>query len=181
MWTVRPCSWRSCRSSPCSLATRRATPGELPAERRLDRLALRLGAALAGLVIGAELLVFGTDRVVGELGLSETVFGLLVVAAAVSFEEVALEALPAYRGFPELSVGNALGTLTFLLTASLGVIVLVRPLAVPSSVTTYHAPVLAVSAVLAGALLRRGRFGRLEGFLLVLAYCGYAAGAVAVG
>ena len=160
---------------------RRGTPGELPAEPRPDRLALRLGAALAGLVIGAELLVFGTERVVGELGLSETVFGLLVVAAAVSFEEVALEALPAYRGFPELSVGNALGTLTFLLTASLGVIALVRPLAVPSSVTTYHAPALALSAVLAGALLRRGRFGRLEGSLLVLAYCAYAVGAVAIG
>ncbi|HTE61914.1 MAG TPA: hypothetical protein VK631_16285 [Solirubrobacteraceae bacterium] len=87
---------------------------------------------LVGLVIGAELLVFGTQRVVSELGLSETVFGLLVIGAAVSFEEVVLEALPAFRGFPELSVGNALGTLVFLLTGSLGVIVLARPIDVPA-------------------------------------------------
>jgi len=161
----------------------RSRRGPAPAREgtRPDRLALRLGAALVGLVAGAELLVFGTGRVVSEIGLSETVFGLLVVAAAVSFEEVVLEALPAYRGFPELSVGNALGTLIFLLTASLGVIVLVRPLAVPDGVVDFHLPALAFSAILAGALLARGRLGRPEGVLLLAVYAVYVAGAIAVG
>jgi len=109
------------------------------------------------------------------------VFGLLVVAAAVSFEEVVLEALPAYRGFPELRIGNALGTLIFLLTASLGVIVLVRPLAFPDGVVEFHLPALAVSALLAGGLLARGRLGRPEGVLLMVAYVLYVAGAIAVG
>ncbi len=159
----------------------RRTPAPAAEGERPDRLALRLAAGLAGLIVGAELLVFGTGRVVSELGLSETVFGLLVVAAAVSFEEVVLEALPAYRGFPELSVGNALGTLIFLLTASLGVIVLARPLAVPDGVVDFHLPALAVSATLAGGLLARGRLGRPEGVLLLVAYVLYAAGAIAVG
>ncbi|MBA3420688.1 MAG: hypothetical protein H0U12_02150 [Thermoleophilaceae bacterium] len=153
-----------------------ASTGERP-----SRLPVRLGAAVVGLLVGAELLVFGTERVVAELGLSETVFGLIVVAAAVSFEEVVLEALPAFRGFPELSVGNALGTLIFLLTASLGVIVLVRPLTVPPGVGAYHLPTLAMSTLLAGALLVRGRLGRAEGAFLVSAYVAYVAGAVAVG
>ncbi|MBB4664297.1 sodium:calcium antiporter [Conexibacter arvalis] len=139
----------------------------------------RIAGGVAGLVIGAELLVFGTRRVVSQLGLSETVFGLLVVAAAVSFEEIVLEALPAFRGFPELSVGNALGTLVFLLTGSLGAIVLVRPIDVPATVVHYHLPALAVTALLAGALLARGRLGRPEGALLVAAYALYAAGALA--
>jgi cation:H+ antiporter len=139
---------------------------------------LRLGAGLAGLMLGAELLVFGTARVVGELGFSETVFGLLVVAAAVSFEEVVLEALPAFRGFPELSVGNALGTLTFLLTGSLGTIALVRPVEVPSAVVDYHLPALGSCVLLAGTLLARGRLGRAGGALLLAAYAGYVAGAL---
>jgi cation:H+ antiporter len=107
------------------------------------RLVLRLVAGLAGLVLGAELLAFGAGRVVSDLGLSETLFGLLVVAAAVSLEEVVLEMVPAHRGHPELSVGNVLGTTVFLLTASLGVIALVRPLHVPAEVRTYHGPALA--------------------------------------
>lgn len=159
---------------------RRATtvpaPGERPA--RPQRLVLKVIGGLAGLVIGAELLVFGAQHVVSALGLSETVFGLLVVGAAVSFEEVILEALPAFRGFPELSVGNALGTLVFLLTGSLGVIVLARPIDVPASVTGYHLPALALTVLLAGALLARGRLGRVEGAALVAAYVVYAGGAL---
>jgi cation:H+ antiporter len=149
--------------------------GERPERPKL--LVLKVIGGLAGLVLGAELLVFGTGRVVSEVGLSETVFGFLVVAAAVSFEEVVLEALPAFRGFPELSVGNALGTLVFLLTGSLGVIVLARPIDLPATVTSYHLPALAITVLLAVALLARGRLGRAEGALLVTAYAGYVAGA----
>jgi cation:H+ antiporter len=134
--------------------------------------------ALAGLVVGAELLVLGTERVVRELDLSETLFGLLVVAAAVSFEEVVLEALPAFRGFPELSVGNALGTLVFLLTASLGVVALARPVPVDGDVRAVHLPALGAAVVLGGALLARGRLGRPEGAVLLAAYAAYVAVAV---
>jgi cation:H+ antiporter len=148
--------------------------GERPVRPKL--LVLKVVGGLVGLVIGAELLVFGTQRVVSELGFSETVFGLLVVAAAVSFEEVVLEALPAFRGFPELSVGNALGTLVFLLTGSLGVIILARPIDVPATVTSYHLPALALTVLLACAMLARGRLGRLEGAVLVTAYTVYALG-----
>lgn len=158
---------------------RAVEPGRTERATRPKLLVPRIAGALAGLVIGAELLVFGTERVVSRLGLSETVFGLLVVAAAVSFEEIVLEALPAFRGFPELSVGNALGTLVFLLTGSLGAIVLVRPLDVPAAVVDYHLPALAITALLAGGLLARGRLGRPEGALLLAAYGVYAAGALA--
>jgi len=153
--------------------------GERPARPRL--LVRKVVGGLVGLVVGAELLVFGTQRVVSELGFSETVFGLLVVAAAVSFEEVVLEALPAFRGFPELSVGNALGTLVFLLTGSLGVIALVRPVEVPASVLAFHLPALLATTALALALLAHGRLGRPEGGLLVGTYGAYVAGAVLVG
>ena len=114
---------------------RPASSGERP-----RRIVPRLLAGLAGLLLGAELLVWGTHRTVSELGLSETVFGLLVVAAAVCAEELVLEMLPAYRGFPELSVGNALGTLVFLLTASLGIVALASPIDVPGSVRNFHLP-----------------------------------------
>lgn len=125
---------------------------------RPRHLVPRVLAGLAGLVVGAELLVFGTERIVGDLGFSESTFGLLVVAAAVSFEEVVLEALPAFRGFPELSVGNAL----------------VGPIEVPAAVTGYHLPALGMSV-----LLRvRGRIGRLEGAALLAAYGLYAAGSL---
>ena len=156
------------------------TPTPTPTPDPPTRLPLRLAAALAGLVLGAELLVAGTERIVDRLDLSETAFGLLVVGAAVSFEEVVLELLPAYRGFPELTVGNALGTLVFLVAPSLGVIALVRPLDVAHDVRVLHAPVLLGATALAIALLARGRIGRPGGALLLAAYVAYALSAVAV-
>ena len=147
---------------------------------RPSYLVLRLLAGLAGLVLGAELLVLGTERVVGGLGLSETLFGLVVVAAAVSFEEVILEMLPAHRGHPEISVGNALGTVIFLLTGSLGLIVLAGPIEAPPTVVTYHVPALLIAVTLLAILLLRGHLGRPEGAVLVGAYMLYVVGAVLV-
>jgi len=142
---------------------------------------LRVAAGVLGLTVGAELLVFGTGRIVDEVGISETVFGLLVVAAAVSFEELVLEMLPAYRGYAELAVGNALGTLIFLLTLSLGVIALVRPIDVPAQVRDVHAPALLLAVGVVLAMLARGRLGRAEGGLLVGLYAVYATLAIVAG
>ena len=163
------------------LRARREVAGPRPGEGEGgSRVALRVVAGLAGLVVGAELLAFGAGRVVRDLGLSETLFGLLVVAAAVSFEEVVLEMVPAHRGHPEISVGNVLGTSVFLLTASLGVIALVRPLDVSEGVRHYHGPALAATVGLASALLVRGRLGRPEGAFLLAAYALYVVGALLV-
>lgn len=137
--------------------------------------------ALAALISGAELLVLGTDRIVDGLGVGATFFGLIVVAAAVSLEELVLEMLPAYRGAPEISVGNALGTTLFMLTGSLGAVVLVRPFAIPDGVREVHLPALAIAFALAGALLARGGIGRGGGALLVAAYPLYVAAAAFVG
>jgi cation:H+ antiporter len=142
---------------------------------------LRVAAGLAGLTVGAELLVFGTERIVEDVGISETVFGLLVVAAAVSFEELVLELLPAYRGYPEVAAGNALGTLVFLLTLSLGAIALARPVEVPDSVRELHAPALVLVVAVALAMLARGRLGRPEGAFLFGLYALYGAAAALAG
>jgi len=163
------------------VSARRAGQAPEPDAERPRRLWLRLVAGLAGLVVGAEVLVLGTRGIVESLGISETVFGLLVVAAAVSFEEVVLEMVPAHRGQPEISVGNALGTLLFLLTGSLGVIALVKPLAVPEAVTSFHAPALVIAVLLLLALLVRGRLGRLEGAVLIAVYGAYVIGALMRG
>jgi len=164
-----------------ALSARRAGQAPEPDGVRPRRPWLRLLLGLAGLVVGAEVLVFGTRGIVDSLGVSETVFGLLVVAAAVSFDEVVLEMLPAHRGHPEISVGNALGTLLFLLTGSLGVIALVRPIDVPAAVSGFHGPVLILVVAILLGLLARGQLGRAEGAGLMTAYGAYVAGAVALG
>jgi cation:H+ antiporter len=166
---------------PLMYAIVRSRAGAVPAQEPLERPShplLRVAGGLLGLTLGAELLVFGTERIVDGLGISETVFGLLVVAAAVSLEELVLEMLPAYRGYAELAVGNALGTLVFLLTLSLGTIVLVRPIDVPDAVRVVHAPALCVAVAMVLAMLARGGLRRAEGAALLALYALYVGLAV---
>ncbi|HEX2084556.1 MAG TPA: hypothetical protein VHF89_02660 [Solirubrobacteraceae bacterium] len=155
--------------------------GAAPTEESARPHAVVALVAVAGVIAGAELLVLGSERIVDGLGIAATFFGLVVVAAAVSLEELVLETLPAYRGAPEVSVGNALGTTLFMLSGSLGVVVLVRPLDVPDAVRELHLPALACAFLLAAALLARGGVGRRGGALLVAAYGVYVAAAAAFG
>jgi cation:H+ antiporter len=152
------------------------------AAERGSRPAVWIAVGLAGLVVGAEALVLGTERIVEDLGVSETAFGLLAVGAAVSFEEVVLELLPAWRGMPDVTVGNAVGTLIFLVTVALGATALARPVAVPTAVLAIHVPAFGAAATAALLLLARGRLGRAEGVVLIAGYAAYATvGAVSGG
>jgi cation:H+ antiporter len=153
-----------------------------PVAEPVERPWLRIVLGLAGLIVGAELLVLGTERIVDDLGISETAFGLLAVGAAVSFEEVVLELLPAWRGMPEVTVGNAIGTLLFLVTIALGMTALARPVEIPTSVLAVHLPAFGAATAAALLLLRRGRMGRPEGAILISGYVAYAVvGAVSGG
>lgn len=150
--------------------------------RRLQRdkalFITRVAIALVGLVVGAEVLVEGAQRILISLGWSQTIFGSIVVAIAVSAEEGLLELLPAHRGHPEVSVGNVLGTIPFLCLASLGIIGMIHPIGVSGSLRTFQ-PAAMVMAVTAGLwCLTRKRTDRHHGLLLVGVYLAYIAGTV---
>lgn len=130
---------------------------------------LFVGGSVA-IVVGAELFAWSVGGVLGWIGWSGTRFGMLIVAAAVSAEEIPRMAVPALRGDAGMSVGNILGTILFFVLFNLGVIALVAPLTVERSVLTFYWPGMYVSLLLVSALLWRGRISRRAGALLVAAY-----------
>lgn len=140
-----------------------------------------VGLSLGGLVLGSELLIEGTQRLLEAAGWSATIFGSVVVAAALSAEEGLLELIPAHKGHPEIAVGNVLGTVAFLLTGSLGLTGVIAPLEVAGSLRWWHPAAAVVSVVAALWVLSRPRVRRIHGALLVGLYAGYVAVSVAVG
>ncbi len=144
--------------------------GQLARAKALGLLAL----GVAGLLVGAELVVQGTFALISSLGVSETVFGMTVVVIGESLEEAARVLAPARRGHPEIAWGNVVGTVVILLAFNLGVIALAHPLTVDPLVLRLHAPYLIGCTLLVGtALLRAQRLGRGMGALLVLLYLLY--------
>lgn len=161
------------RSAPAFLGTPSPEPGRPALRARALGL---LAVGLVALVLGAELAVWGAGLLIGTLGLSETVFGMTVVALGESLEETARMVGPARRGHPELAWGNVVGTTIVLLGLNLGIIALVRPVTADPLVLRLHAPYLAGCVLLVGAvLLGARRLGRGTGALLIGLYLGYLA------
>jgi cation:H+ antiporter len=135
-----------------------------------------LALSLAGIVVGSELLVSAALDVMHRLELSETTFGMTILALAVSVEELARELPAAARGHPEITFGNVVGSVLAFFLFNAGLIALVRPVAVSPSVVTHYLPVCFGTVVLISALMMRRRVGRVAGVLLLLCYAAFLAG-----
>jgi Ca2+/Na+ antiporter len=75
--------------------------------------------------------------------------------------------IPARRGRPDVSAGNAIATVIYVLLFNLGLIALLTPAAAPSYVRVLDWPVLLGSSAIGAACLIRGRLGRREGGVFV--------------
>lgn len=133
---------------------------------------LMVGGAGA-IVVGAALFNWSVRQFLSGLGWDDTLFGMLVVAAAVSFEEVPRMVIPAKRGHAEISVGNIIGTVMFFVLFNAGVIALIHPLALDASVLGFYWPALMLVLGVMSILLWRRRIGRGAGVLLLVTYAAY--------
>lgn len=138
--------------------------------------AATIAASLAAMTIGAELVATAAQKALASTHLSQTFLGMVVVAVALSLEEGLIEVLPAYRGTPEIAVGNVLGTTAFLLTGSLGLAALIFPIHLQPRVATFHVPAMLGAVGLATWALTRPVTGRREGAVLLTYYALYLVG-----
>lgn len=134
--------------------------------------ALIIGGTVA-IVLGAEIFNWSVQHILAGFGWDDTLFGMVVVAAAVSFEEVPRMLVPARRGYTEISVGNILGTVMFFVLFNAGVIALVHPLVLDASVLNFYWPALMVVLVVMSVFLCRGRIGQGAGGVLLAGYAAY--------
>jgi cation:H+ antiporter len=133
--------------------------------------------ALAGLVLGSELLVAGSRRLMAHFGLSDTVYGMTVLALAVSIEELARELPAAWRGRPEISVGNVVGSVLAFFLFNAGVMASIRPIPVDGVVLRFYLPLCLVTVVVVMASLATLRIQRWVGATLVAIYAVFFIGA----
>jgi cation:H+ antiporter len=134
--------------------------------------ALTLGG-LAMLAVGGTVAIGGATRFAAATGLAAGFVGAAVLGVLVSLDEVLVEVLPIRRGTPELATGNLFGTLPALAAGVLGLAALVRPLDVDSAAAAGYLAMAFLYAVVATALLIRGRAGKVLGAFVLLCYAGW--------
>lgn len=89
---------------------------------------LYIMVGIAGLVIGGKLMVDGAVNIARNMGVSEAVIGLTILAAGSSIPELATSAVAAYRGNSDIAIGNVVGSNIFNVFFILGVSSIIKPL-----------------------------------------------------
>lgn len=128
---------------------------------------LSLGAGLALLAAGAELLVRAATRIAASSGISPLVLGLTVVAIGTSIPELAVGLTAAEQGSGGLAVGNIAGTNLFNILVILGLSALVSPLPMHLRVIRLDLPVMLAASVAMALLAWDGWLSQSDGFLLL--------------
>ncbi len=115
---------------------------ELPSNLSLNWACLWLFIGLLVLMAGANALVWGSQAIALELGVSELVLGVTVVAVGTSLPELAVSIVSARKGEHGLALGNVIGSNAFNLLAVIGVAAAITPAALDTEAVRVHLPVM---------------------------------------
>lgn len=137
--------------------------------------------ALAAIVAGSEMIVRASEVLIGRMGISDTLYGMTLLAFLVSIEEVARELPAALEGRPEIALGNVVGSVFAFFLLNAGVIALVRPVPVAGEILVFHLPVVLAATLVVSGLLLTGRIGRVAGAVLLFLYLGFLVGSYFLG
>ena len=100
-------------------------------EEKGMRPILAVGLVLLGLgclVLGSNVFVDSATRVAQELGVSEAVIGLTIVAGGTSLPELATSVVAARKGQSAIAIGNVIGSNVFNVLMIVGITGLVKPM-----------------------------------------------------
>ena len=140
--------------------------------------------AVMWLIIGLTLMLFGADRVVTsaeffarEIGISDLVIGLTIVAVGTSLPELAVAITGVLKRKYDLVIGNIIGSNIFNLLAVIGIAGAIEPHELDGRVLELDYPVMAgftlVLFMLAYNQRKKQVIGRLVGGILLSAFFVY--------
>lgn len=131
---------------------------------------------LIALLIGSKALVWGAVGIATQLGISELIIGLTIVAIGTSLPELAASIISALKNEHDIAVGNVLGSNMFNLLAVLAMPGLIQPTNIDAAVLYRDFPIMVGLFVMLYLFARtgnKGNIGRLAGSGMLLVYIAY--------
>jgi len=152
---------------------------ELPDKLPLNKSIFFTVIGLLLLLLSSKVLVWGASSVATELGVSDLIIGLTIVAIGTSLPELAATISSARKGETDLAVGNIVGSNLFNTLAVLAIPGLIQPLKIPEGVLNRDMPIMVGFTVLLlvfsyGCFKNsRLKINRVKGVILVSAFIAY--------
>jgi cation:H+ antiporter len=141
--------------------------------RRIWVSLLFVAVGLGLLMAGAQFFLTGAVSLARNLGVSEAVIGLTIVALGTSLPELATSMMAALKKEGDIAVGNVIGSNIFNILCILGISSLVHPIEM-GGIRMIDMGVMVGVAILVLPMARSGfRLNRWEGAILLAVYGGY--------
>ncbi|BDC97989.1 calcium/sodium antiporter [Persicobacter psychrovividus] len=137
---------------------------------------LSLIGGLVLLIAGGHYLVKGGSTLALRYKISPMVVGLTVIAFGTSAPELLVSVQAAFRGSPDLAMGNVVGSNICNLALVLGITALISPIMVDKKTMRIDWPVTFVASLLLFVLVHGGMLSLVEGAVLfagLIAYLAY--------
>jgi len=150
---------------------------ELPDQMATSHALFWLIAGLVLLTISSKVLVWGAVNVAMDLGISELVIGLTIIAIGTSLPELAASITGALKNEHDIAIGNVVGSNLFNTLGVLAIPGLVHPAALAHGVLERDLPIVLILTIIlfimAYGFRAGGRINRIEGGLLLSAFIAY--------
>jgi len=141
----------------------------------LDYIYVAVG--LLCLFLGGEALVRGSVGIARRLSMSPLLIGLTVVGFGTSTPELLVSVNAAWRGVPDIAVGNIVGSNIANILLIMGITALVWPIRVSGSTLRRDTGVMIAASVALVPIFMLGEIGRFAGAVLLVGLIAYLASA----
>ncbi len=136
-----------------------------------------LSGGLILMLVSSELVVWGAVGLARQLGVSDLVVGLTIVAVGTSLPEMATSIMSAVKKEHDIAVGNILGSNMFNILAVVGLPTVIHPFVLDRWVLDRDIPVMVGMTValfvMSNGYGKPGRIGRRKGLILLAGFVAY--------
>lgn len=143
----------------------------------LNRSLFWLAAGLLVMIFSSRLLVWGAVEIARQLGVSDLIIGLTILAIGTSLPELASSISAVRKNEHDIALGNVIGSNLFNTLAVVGIAGTIHPVGFDR--TVYFRDMLTMGTITLALFLfsynfrRTGKINRIEGALLLACYIGY--------
>jgi cation:H+ antiporter len=134
-----------------------------------------IGLGLVGLIAGGQLVVEHAVKVASELGISQKIIGLTIIAAGTSLPELVTSVVAALKKNTDMAIGNIIGSNIFNIFLILATSAIINPLTFNKTFNVDIYLLIGGTLFLFIAMFtgQRKKLDRWEAALLLLAYGTY--------
>lgn len=157
-----------------------ASDDEVPMLTEKDtvpKMILMIILGLVFIVLGSDATVAGASEIALQLGVSDRIIGLTIVAFGTSLPELVTSVTAAKKGQTDIAIGNIIGSNIFNILFVAGIAAIISPEAIPFQPSFIIDSIVAIAAavVLGLFVMKKKTLGKAGGIVMLIMYAAYFA------